>query len=45
VVNQTGDDLFAGSRLANNEDVALAPLDHAQEIEDRAHSPAFANHN
>jgi hypothetical protein len=45
VVDETSDDLFTGSRLANDENVALTVLDHAQEIEDRAHPPASSNHD
>ena len=45
VMDQAGDDFLACAGLADDEHVALAVGNHAQEIEDRAHSPAAPDHD
>ena len=43
-MDEPRDDLLAGSRFTDDQDVAFAAFDHAEKLEHRAHAPAVADH-
>src|SRR6185436_6158957 len=45
LVDQGSGDLLAGAALTRDQHGALAVLDHAEELEHRAHPPARADHD